>query len=120
MKECRVTNIEQAKASDPTLVVFGDGDAWHLLCKVSSKRDVWMKSTKAMPVLGTGCLVQVTTEFQGQVAEALTFVPGACILEACNEQGLVVERQMRRAPEGVSPGVVLVWDKEHETEQVKE
>ena len=57
----------------------GDVDAWEIVCKASSPKKGWMKSTKRMTVPG-GYLYQVTTEFRqsGQVtacAEAITFVP---------------------------------------------
>ena len=56
-----------------------------LLCKASSKSEGWMKSTKAMYV-DEGCVVQVTTQQRNPdgsyaVAEALTYVPGACIID---------------------------------------
>lgn len=76
-------NIAQAKQADPTLKVFGNGDAWKLICKASSTEQGWMKSTKAMQV-GDGCLVQVTTQQKNPdgswaIAEALAFVPGISI-----------------------------------------
>lgn len=54
---------------------FGNGDAWKLICKAWSEEEGWMKSTKAMELPG-GCLVQVSTQQDDIVAEALTFVPG--------------------------------------------
>lgn len=76
----------QEKVSD--IKVIGNGDAWQLLCKASSYKEGWMKSTKAMEV-PSGCLVQVTTrefgeEGQVAVAEAVTFVPGMCVVEDVN------------------------------------
>ena len=67
------------------VVFFGDGDTFRLICKASSESQGWMKSTKAMQVPG-GCVVQVTTQQQNTdgtyaIAEALTFVPGALIVE---------------------------------------
>ena len=60
--------------------VVGNVDAFQLLCKASSEKEGWMKSTKAMEVRGAGCLVQVTTQQRNDdgsysVAEALAFVP---------------------------------------------
>jgi hypothetical protein len=78
------TNIEQAKARTSDLKVFGNGNLFRLICKASSKEQGWMKSTKAMDT-GTGCIVQVTTEFRDPTgiviacAEALTFVPGVSV-----------------------------------------
>ena len=72
-------NIEKAKAQIPDIKVFGNGDLFELICKASSKKEGWMKSTKAMDT-GNGCLVQVTTQQGDNVAEALAFVPGVKIL----------------------------------------
>ena len=74
------SDISEARKNVPDIKVFGDGDAFQLICKASSQNEGWMKSTKAMQIDGVGCIVQVTTqqEYQdvGTVAEALTFVPG--------------------------------------------
>jgi len=65
--------------------VVGNGDMFKLLCKASSQNEGWMKSTKAMQVTG-GCVVQVTTQQKNpdgsySLAEALTFVPDAVIVD---------------------------------------
>lgn len=61
--------------------IVGDPDRFVLLFKAAGT--TWEKSTKAMDV-GTGCVVQVTTGQLGRdgsvnLAEAVTFVPGATI-----------------------------------------
>ena len=81
-----VENVEQALAEIPDLKVYGDGDAWVLICKASSEAGRWMKSTKAMEIPGLGCLVQVTTQHREQVAEALTFV-GNCRIARDDDDG---------------------------------
>jgi hypothetical protein len=63
--------------------VFGNPDRFQLLFKATSS--TWSKSTKAMQV-PNGCIVQVTTERRNldgtwAHAEALTFVPGAVVVE---------------------------------------
>lgn len=63
----------------PDVVKYGNPDVFKLICKASSKREQWMKSTKAMEITGAGCLVQVTTQQGDNVAEALCFVPGVRI-----------------------------------------
>lgn len=73
------TNIDEARKNVSDIKTFGDGDAWQLICKASSEREGWMKSTKALQ-LGNGCLVQVTTQQRNpdgswSIAEALTFAP---------------------------------------------
>lgn len=79
-KDLGITEVRGAKANIPDLQVYGDGDAFALLCKASSAEQGWMKSTKVCNVPG-GCIVQVTTQQKNPdrsyaVAEALTFVPG--------------------------------------------
>lgn len=78
-KPLGITNVQEAKDKIKDLEVFGDGDTWVLLCKASSKRQGWMKSTKVMNVPG-GCVVQVTTQEQSHVAESLAYVPGVQII----------------------------------------
>ena len=55
------TDISGTKQNVPDVQTVGNGDAFQLLCKASSEKEGWMKSTKAMNV-GHGCLVQVTTQ----------------------------------------------------------
>jgi len=64
---------------DKTVKVIGNPDLWITICKVYSTENGWMKSTKAMNIPGRGVLVQVSTQFADQVAEALTFVPDAMV-----------------------------------------
>jgi len=72
------TNIEQARQQVSDIKVFGNGDLFQLICKASSARQGWMKSTKAMDT-GNGCVIQVTTQQDKNVAEALVFVPNVKI-----------------------------------------
>jgi len=87
MKEKTLYNsdVSGARQNVSDLKIVGDGDLFKLLCKASSQEEGWMKSTKAMTV-GNGCVVQVTTQQRNKdgtyaVAEALTYVPGASIVE---------------------------------------
>ena len=82
-KSLDVTSVEDAQSKVSDIVVVGNGDSFQLLCKASSKSQGWMKSAKAMCV-GTGCIVQVTTQQGDNVAEALTFVPGVQIEDDVN------------------------------------
>lgn len=80
MKTFHNTDISSAKKNVADIKVFGDGNAFKLLLKVSSENEGWMKSTKVLE-LPVGCLVQVTTQQRNgdgsyAIAEALTFVPG--------------------------------------------
>jgi len=77
------SDIRGAKVNVPDIKVVGNGDMFQLLCKASSEKEGWMKSTKAMEA-GKGCVVQVTTQQKNpdgsySVAEALTYVPGVVI-----------------------------------------
>lgn len=72
--------IKTAKANISDIKVYGDGDTFGLLCKASSQKEGWMKSTKVMN-LPDGALVQVSTQQRNpdgsySVAEALSYVPG--------------------------------------------
>lgn len=58
----------------PDIQKYGLPDNWMLVCKASSQKEGWMRSTKAMNLAG-GCLIQVSTYDNGQIAEAITFVP---------------------------------------------
>ncbi len=87
-----VDALAQAKFSKATtrtadvsgdITVVGNPDQFRLLFKAAGTW--WQKSTKAMDV-GTGCVVQVSSEFlnpDGSVsaAEAVAFVPGVGIEE---------------------------------------
>lgn len=79
------TDASGARENVKDIQFFGDGDLFQLLCKASSKREGWMKSTKAMEIPGVGCVVQVTTQQGDHVAEAVTFVPGVRIEQSCDE-----------------------------------
>jgi len=75
-----ISEVKQAKDNISDLNVYGDGDTFALLCKASSQKYGWMKSTKVCNLVG-GCIVQVTTQQRNPdgsyaVSEALTYVPG--------------------------------------------
>ncbi len=71
---------------------WGNGDMFKLISKAWSNEEGWMKSTKAMEIPGCGCVVQVTTQQGANIAEALTFVPGARIKEKTDKDGNVIGR----------------------------
>lgn len=78
---------------------FGTRDVFKLISKASSEAEGWMKSTKAMEIKGSGCLVQVTTQQRNPdgsyaVAEALQFIPNTKIIVKRDENGEVVERSI--------------------------
>jgi hypothetical protein len=77
-KTLNATDTADTKAKVSDVEVAGTPDVWRLICKASSKAQGWMKSTKAMEVLG-GVVVQVSTQQGSNVAEALVYVPGAML-----------------------------------------
>lgn len=79
LKTVDVTGMDDLKEKVSDVKVFGDPGAWKLICKASSDQEGWMKSTKAMKIKGLGVMVQVTTQQDENVAEALEFIPGACL-----------------------------------------
>ena len=80
-KTYKNSDVSGAHDNVRDLCVVGDGDMFKLLCKAYSEKEGWMKSTKAMEIPHVGCVVQVTTQQGTHVAEALTFVPGVCIVD---------------------------------------
>ena len=94
IKTLHNTDVNGARKNIPDITVFGDGDMFKLLSKASSEKEGWMKSTKAMAILGVGCVVQVTTQQRNpdgsySLAEAVTFVPGVTIVEDSQGRHLV-------------------------------
>jgi hypothetical protein len=87
------TTENQAKDQVSDLEVWGEGDKWKLISKASSKREGWMKSTKALEIDGYGSFVQVSTQQGENVAEAITFVPNLQIYEK-KVGGVVVDRYL--------------------------
>jgi hypothetical protein len=93
------TDSNGARKNVRDIVFWGDGDTFKLISKASSEKEGWMKSTKAMEVKGSGCIVQVTTQQRNPdksyaVAEALTFVPHAKIVEEMDSEGKVISRRL--------------------------
>lgn len=97
-----ITDAKGAVANIPDLERWGDADTWKLIAKASSNAGKWMKSTKAMEINGVGVVVQVTTQQGDNIAEALTFVPFATIVEVKEGDKLVGRRIDMVTPESVS------------------
>lgn len=97
-----MTNTTAKGASEQVkdIEFWGNGDTFLLISKASSESEGWMKSTKGMIVKGAGVIVQVTTQQRNKdgsyaVAEALTFVPNAGIVEVkSRDTGEVVQRRV--------------------------
>ena len=80
MKSLGNTDINGTSKNVPDVVVFGNGDAWKLLCKASSQKEGWMKSTKVLDIGNNHSVIQVTTQQRNPdgsytIAEAITHVP---------------------------------------------
>lgn len=95
-KSLHNTDQNTTSSNVKDVVFFGD-DLFVLLSKASSEDQGWMKSTKAMEVVG-GCVVQVTTQQRNidgtySLAEALTYVPGVAI-EVLEEDGVPISRRL--------------------------
>lgn len=74
MRDLSNKNTSDIKNTIKDLKIIGNPDLWKLLCKVSSEQENFMKSTKVMNVPG-GCIIQVSTNENNNIAEALTFIP---------------------------------------------
>lgn len=88
------TTASQAKDNVKDIIFWGNGDTFKLISKASSVKEGWMKSTKAMQIDSLGVVVQVTTQQGDNVAEALTYVPGAKIIEHTNTEGVAISRHI--------------------------
>ena len=98
MKTLHNTTASGARQNVRDIVIWGDGDMFRLICKASSEAEGWMKSTKAMQV-GTSVVVQVTTQQRNPdgswaVAEALTTVENAKVVERLDPDGKVIARSI--------------------------
>ena len=87
------TDSDGATKRVKDIVFWGNGDLFKLIGKASSKAEAWMKSTKAMEIEGVGCVVQITTQQDNQVAEAVTFVPLVRIQET-KQDNKVISRKL--------------------------
>jgi hypothetical protein len=86
------TDSDGAKKNVSDIQFWGDGDTFKLISKAWSKKEGWMKSTKAMEIKGVGCVIQVTTQQGSNVAEAVTFAPNCRIKEETDAEGKVIKR----------------------------
>lgn len=94
MKTYKNTTASGAKKNVKDIKFWGDGDMFKLISKAYSEGEQWMKSTKAMEIKGSGCVVQVTTQQGNNIAEAITFVPNVTIVEDLNDEGFIIGRHL--------------------------
>jgi tagatose-1,6-bisphosphate aldolase len=128
-KSLHNTTANGARKNVKDIQFWGNGDTFMLISKASSEKEGWMKSTKAMPAgssvvvqvttqqRGAGVTRMLSkdeliakhgeshptfeqvVEFNYNVAEALTTVPNAIIVEHTDEEGTVIARSIDgRAP----------------------
>lgn len=98
-KTLNITDAKGAADNISDLERWGDTNTWKLIAKASSTKEGWMKSTKAMEVDCVGVLVQVSTQQKNadatySVAEAVTFVPFARIIDITNTDGKLIGRRV--------------------------
>ena len=94
VKSLDITSGEDAKKKVLDIVFWGGNpDMWQLITKASSKSEGWMRSTKALE-LPHGCLINVSTQVSGAIAEALEFVPGVKIKATKDKDGTVIAREL--------------------------
>jgi len=110
-KSLHNTTANGAKKNVKDIVFWGDGDTFRLISKASSEAEGWMKSTKAMPA-GNSVVVQVTTQQRNpdgsySVAEALTTVPNAIIVEFLDEGDVVKYRTITERILNKHAGLVI-------------
>lgn len=94
MKTIKNTDSDGASKNVKDIKFWGDGDTFKLISKAWSEKEEWMKSTKAMEITGIGCVIQVTTQQYGNVAEAVTFVPNVKIEEIRDESKQIIGRKL--------------------------
>jgi hypothetical protein len=70
---------------------------WRTVCKGWNKEEAYFKTTKALEIPGCGVLIQVSTQERGQVADAMTFIKDASVLE--NGDGTVRVEHVSRTNE---------------------
>lgn len=75
MRSLHNSPTNPATKNVPDIQKFGNPDGWQLVCKASSEKEQWMRSTKAFN-LPNGVLIQTSTIDGGTPAESVVFVPG--------------------------------------------
>jgi|SRR3990167_1655874 len=94
MEERTLSNVD---SSHPGIKTFGNPDNWLYICKAWNQREGWFKSTKALPIPGFGCVMQVSTQQRDAggrwaLSESLVSLPGVSIEEIVDDTGKVITR----------------------------
>ena len=98
-KSLNNTDFNGTQQNVPDVVFFGDTDCWKLICKASSQKQGWMKTTKAMDVNGTSVIVQTETQQRNPdgsyaLSQAVVFVQRCSVLEVLDIDGKLVTRRL--------------------------
>lgn len=98
-KSLHNTCANSATKNVKDIVFWGNKDTFKLISKASSESEGWMKSTKAMQC-GRSVIVQVTTQQRNldgtySIAEALTTVRDATIVEQLDDNNKVIARTIQ-------------------------
>ena len=97
-KSLNCTDTDTAHNYAPDMETFGD-DSWKLICKASSQKQGWMKTTKAMDVNGSSVIVQTETQQRNPdgswaLSQAVVFVQRCSILDVLDVDGKLVTRRL--------------------------
>jgi len=82
---CKTCELKNKALREDTRIA-DNVNLFKLLAETVSATGGWIKTTEAMEIPHTGCLVQVTTKQRNPdgswaISEAVTFVPGVVLLE---------------------------------------
>lgn len=80
---------------------WGDYNAWKVISVLDFGEGARVEVTRAMEISGVGCFLRVSTEFKNSIAEALSFVPFAVIVEEFDVDSTLIGRRidMQQVPE---------------------
>lgn len=76
-RKLNYTDTAQLLADDPKAEVFGNGDFFEVISKVSSPTYNWAQTVRVKEIPDLGVIVQTITESNGEISEALITVLGA-------------------------------------------
>lgn len=102
----------------PDLKTEGNPNAWVCLSKASSQAHGWKRSTKALEIVGAGCLVQVSSTQRNPdgtytMADALQWLPGVS-LDALRRATAAPLMGTTLAPEcDMDPLELAYWEFDH-------
>ena len=72
------------KKKDPDIKIKGNGEIWRFIAKVENKKEKITEITKAMEISGSGVMVYVITEINGNFYTTSSFIPNSHIVTDYN------------------------------------